>query len=74
MDKFGNEFLLLELYVNLKGISVKTNLPNIFEDYHMVATLTVTAMVYHEWTLSKAPWVVPQVHVVFLGSNLTIHL
>ena len=33
----SNNFLLLNVYLNEKGPSVKNQLPNIFKDHHIIA-------------------------------------
>ena len=37
-------FSLLEVYLNKKGLSVKTQLPHIFKDHHIVAKPNPTAV------------------------------
>ena len=44
----SNNFLLLDVYLDEKGTSVKTELPNIFKDHHIVAQPTPTTAGYDE--------------------------
>ena len=44
----SNNFLLLEVYLDEKGTSVKIQLPNIFKDHHILAQPTPTAVSYDE--------------------------
>ena len=48
----SNNFSLLDIYVDEKGTSLKIQLPNIFEDHHIVAQPTPTMVGYDEWPLS----------------------
>ena len=52
----SNNFLLLNLYLDEKGPSVKIQPPNIFKDHHIVAQPTPTTVGYDEWSLSLALW------------------
>ena len=53
----GNDFLVLDAYLNEKGPPAKIQLPNIFKDHHIVPPLSVTAIGYDEWPLSNALWI-----------------
>ena len=50
----GNNFSLLDVYLDEKGPLVKIQLPNIFKDHHILAQLTPTMVGYDEWPLSLA--------------------
>ena len=52
----GNNFSLLDVYVDEKGLSVKIQLPNIFKDHDIVAQPSPTTVGYDEWPLSLALW------------------
>ena len=52
----SNNFSLLDVYLDEKGILVKIHLPNIFKDHHIVAQPTPTTVGYDEWQLSLALW------------------
>ena len=52
----SNNFVLLDVYLNEKGSSVKIQLPNIFKDYNTVAQPTLTTAGYDEWLLSLSIW------------------
>ena len=51
-----NDFSLLDVYLNEKGLSVKIQLLNIFKDHHIVAKSSPTVVGYDEWSLSNALW------------------
>ena len=51
-----NNFSLLDVYVDEKGLSVKIRLPNIFKDHDIVAQPSPTTVGYDEWPLSLALW------------------
>ena len=51
----SNNFLLLDVYLDEKGTSVKIQLPNIFRDHHIVAKPRPTTA-GDEWPLSLALW------------------
>ena len=51
----GNNFSLLDVHVDEKGKSVKTQLPNIFRDHHITAKPKPTTA-GDEWPLSLALW------------------
>ena len=53
----SNNFLLLDVYLDEKGPSVKIQLPNIFKDHRIVARPTPTTVGYDEWPLSNALWI-----------------
>ena len=55
-DYNSNNFSLLDVYLDEKGPSVKTQLPNIFKDHHIVAQPTPTTVGSDEWPLSLVPW------------------
>ena len=44
----SSNFLLLDVYLDKKGTSVKIQLPNIFKDHHIVAQPTLTSVGYDE--------------------------
>ena len=48
----SNNFLLLGVYLDEKGPSVKIQLPNIFKDHHIVAQPKPAMAGYDEWPLS----------------------
>ena len=48
----SNNFSLIDVYLDGKGPWVKIQLPNIFEDHHIVAQPTPTTVGYDEWPLS----------------------
>ena len=50
-------FLLLDIYLDEKGPSVKTQLLNIFKDHHIVAQISPTSVGYSEWPLSSSLWI-----------------
>ena len=52
----SNNFSLLDIYLDEKGPSVKTQLSNFFKDHHIVAQPTATMVGYDEWPLSPALW------------------
>ena len=52
----SNNFSLLDVYLDEKGILVKIHLPNIFKDHHIVAQPTPTTVGYDEWQLSLTLW------------------
>ena len=52
----SNNFLLLDVYLDEKGLSVKIQLPNIIRDHHIVAQPSPRAVGYDEWLLSLALW------------------
>ena len=47
---------MLDVYLDEKGTSVKTQLRNIFKDHHTVAQTTPTTVGYDEWPLSLTLW------------------
>ena len=49
-------FSLLDIYLDEKEPSVKTQLLNIFKDHYTVAKPSTTAVGYDEWPLSNALW------------------
>ena len=51
----SNNFPLLDVYLDVKGRSVKIQLPNIFRDHH-IAAHPRPATVGYEWPLSLALW------------------
>ena len=51
----SNNFSLLDVYLDEKGISIKIQLPNIFRDHHIVAKPRPTTA-GDEWPLSLALW------------------
>ena len=56
-DYNSNNFSLLDVYLDEKGPSVKTQLPNIFKDHDIVAQPTPTTVGSDEWPLlSLVPW------------------
>ena len=48
--------LVLDVYLDGKGTSVKIQLPNIFKDHHIVAQPTPTTVGDDEWPLSLTLW------------------
>ena len=52
----SNNFSLLDVYLDEKRTSVKIQLPNIFNDHHIVAQPTPTTVGYDEWLLSLLLW------------------
>ena len=51
-----NNFLVLDVYLNEKGPSLKIQWLNISKDHHIVAYSRPTAIDYVRWTLSDALW------------------
>ena len=51
----SNNFSLLDVYLDEKGISIKIQLPNIFRDHHIVAKPRPTTA-GDEWPLSLPLW------------------
>ena len=49
-------FLLLNIYLDEKGPSVKILLLNIFKDHNTVVKPSTTTVGYDEWSLSNALW------------------
>ena len=49
-------FLLLDIYLDEKGPSVKIQLSKIFKDHHIVTKPSTTSVGYDEWPLSNALW------------------
>ena len=47
---------LLNIYLDEKGLSVKTQLPNILKDHPIVAQPIPTTVGYDEWSLSITLW------------------
>ena len=47
----GNDFSVLDVYLNEKTQAVKIHLLNIFKDHHIVAELDPTAIDYDGWSL-----------------------
>ena len=45
----GNDFLVLDVYLNKKGPSAETQLLNIFKNHHIVAKSGPAVVVYNEW-------------------------
>ena len=52
----SNNFSLLNVYLDEKGLSVKTQLPNIFKDHHIMANPSPVTVGYDEWSLSNSLW------------------
>ena len=52
----SNDFSLRNICLDEKGPSVKSQLPNIFKDHHIVSQPTPTTVGYNEWPLSLALW------------------
>ena len=52
----SSNFSLLDVYLDVKGTSVKIRLPYIFKDHHIVAQPKPTMVRYDEWALSLALW------------------
>ena len=52
----GNNFSLLDVYLDEKGPSVKIQLLNIFKHNQVVAKPSPTAVGYDEWPLSNTLW------------------
>ena len=50
----SNNFLLLDVFLNEKGPSVKIQQPNTFKDHHIVAKPSTTMVGHDEWLLSLA--------------------
>ena len=50
----SNNFSLLNIHLDEKGSSTKTQLPNIFKDHQIVAQSTLTTIGNDEWPLSIA--------------------
>ena len=48
---------MLDVYLNVKGPSIKIQLLNIFKDYHIVAKSNFMAVGYNEWPLYNALWI-----------------
>ena len=81
----SNNFSLLSIYLDEKGTSVKIQLPNnqTYQDHHIVAQPTPTAVGYNEWPLSLALWrkfynshgkYKPELNEYFLNHpNLLVH-
>ena len=53
-DYYSNNFSLLNIYLDEKGTSVKTQLPNIFKDHDIVVQPTPTTVGYDQWPLFLA--------------------
>ena len=49
-------FSLLDIKLDEKGTSVKTQLSHIFKDHHVVAKPRTMPVGYDEWPLSNALW------------------
>ena len=52
----SNNLSLLDVYLDEKGASVKIQLPNIFQDHHIVAQSSLTTVGYDQWSLSLTLW------------------
>ena len=52
----SNNFSLLNVYLDEKGLSVKTQLPNIFKDHHIMANPSPVTVGYDKWSLSNSLW------------------
>ena len=52
----SNNFSLLDVYLDEKETSVKTQLPKIFKDHHIVAQPKPMTVGYNEWPLCLALW------------------
>ena len=52
----SNKFSLLDVYLDGKGSSVKTQLLNIFKGHHIVTKPRPTTAGYDEWPLSITLW------------------
>ena len=52
----GNNISLLNVYLNVKGLSVKIQLKNIFKDHHIVAYSVPTAVGYGKWKIFLSLW------------------
>ena len=50
----SNNFSLLNIHLDEKGSSAKTQLPNLFKDHQIVAQSTLTTIGNDEWPLSIA--------------------
>ena len=50
----GNDFLVLDVYLNKEGPPAKIQLPNIIKYHHIVPPLSITTIGYDEWPLSNA--------------------
>ena len=52
----GNDFSVLDVYLNVKGPSAKIKLLNIFKNNHIGACSVPTAVGYDKWEISNSIW------------------
>ena len=52
----SNNFSLLDVYLDEKGLSLRIQLPNILKDYNIMAKPSPMTVDYDEWPLSFSLW------------------